>query len=327
MATDAYNDAPTAEELKLLEEADRNPVVPPAEDDDSNPILPADVAAEAGLDPVTGKPVAPAPAPAPVAGEPGAEASPAPTGQTEDQKRAAFLEQHKDKSPEELAQLLYQQTQRAAQSGFAKRQTEQTLENIRTAATQLAERRERLKTARAAFDTKLAEDPDAATRDVNERLMTAEEREIADEELGLKRAEMFTVAATAIPEFEKQAPMISQFAGEMNYSPAELDKMTDPRDMVTLYLASVTGRLMKAGILNLRGEFLQMPTPVQETDPRLKTNTPPITTLSTAPARTTGGAQSVADQLAAYNAMTDQQMEEYDRANPGAIEKLLRAAG
>ena len=112
----------------------------------------------------------------------------------------------------------------------------------------------------------------------------------------------------------------------MNYEPGELDGVTDVRDLVTLHFASLTGRLIKAGVMDLHGNLLAAPVAVAATDPRL-TAPPPITTLSSAPARGNEGGQTLEQQLTDITNMTDKQMEDLERTNPGLIDSLLRKAG
>jgi hypothetical protein len=328
MSKELYGE-PTAEELKLLEEHMAAPDVPAAEDDDSKPITPADVAAEKGVDPTTGKPVAEVTAEPDK--EPAAVATPPVKEQTEDEKFAAWKKQHEGKTPEEIERLAFQQSQRANQAGFNARQAREAAEatsaRIKESLAGIAARREALKTGRTEFDDKLANDPDAATRDVHERLLSADQLALDQEEFRLNQENMVTIAAQVIPDFHTAAPAIAAFGQEMNYTPEELSRITDPRDMATLYFASLTGRAIKAGIMDMRGNLLAAPPAVEATDPRLKTPTPVIATLGGPGGRTANGAKSLEDQLGDISRMNDKEMEAFEKANPGVLDHLLRQAG
>lgn len=323
--TSAYSE-PTEDELKLLETVMASDAVPPAEDDDSTPITPEQVAAEAGVTPTGEK----KPAEAVPAAEPAAPAAKEPT---EDEKLAAFLEEHKGKTPEELAKLAYQQTQRANQSGFQVRKVKEDAaaasKRISDALAGVQERRAKIAEKRTGFDEQLQTDPDAATREVHERLLTNEERELQQEEFRLKQDHMVSIVSQVIPEFHTAAPAIAAFGAEMNYSPAELAAMTDPRDMVTLHFASLTGRLMKAGIMDIHGNIdpAKLGPAVEATDPRLVAKTPVIQTIGSAPARGGNGAKTLDQQLTEIAAMDDRQLAKFERDHPGVLDELLKQAG
>lgn len=325
----AYSE-PTEDELKLLETEMASGAVPPAEDDDSQPITPEQVAAEAGVT-TTGTPAktdeaAPAAASA-------ADVAPAAKELTDDEKLAAFLEEHKGKTPEELAKLAFQQSQRANQSGFQARKVKEeaaaATKRISDALSGLAERRAKIAEKRTGFDEQLQTDPDAATREVHERLLTNEERELQQEEFRLKQDHMVAIVSQVIPDFHTAAPAIAAFGAEMNYSPDELAAVTDPRDMVTLHLASLTGRLMKAGIMDINGNIdpAKLAPAVEATDPRLANKTPVIQTIGSAPARGANGAKSLDQQLSEIAQMNDRELEKFERDHPGVLDQLLRQAG
>lgn len=324
---DGYNDTITPEEEALLRSEEQNAAIPPAEDDDSNPIPPQQVAAEQGLNPDgTPKEAAPTPAATPAA-DPAAPPVPVAQPTTDADRRAAFLAAHKDKTPEQLLDLAFQQEGRANRAGFTARQSKEQLDAIQNRATAAIERvrakREQLGTQRTEFDQQLQNDPDGATRAVHERLMSAEDQALADEERAARRDTAIAMATTAIPHFDMDAT--TAFGAEMNYTPEELDGVTDPRDIVTLHLASLTGRLIKAGVMDVQGNLIATPPAVQATDPRLAAPAP-VTTLSSAPARGNNGGQTLEQQLTDITNMTDAQMEEFEKANPGMLENLLRKA-
>jgi hypothetical protein len=165
----------------------------------------------------------------------------------------------------------------------------------------LAAKKEAVQAKRTEFDQQLEADPDAATRRLaHERF--AEEERVAEEEAAqalheARVSEAFHLASRAIPDFAERAPAILSFGNEMGYSADELRGIADGRDMVTLYLASIAGNMIKAGLMDTKGNLLQQAQPsVQATDPRLKTPAAPQT-LSSAPGRTTDAGKSPEQQL------------------------------
>lgn len=312
--SDGYNDEPTAEELELLRQDN---TIPPADDESQAP-APAPEAAPA---PAPAPAAEPAPAPAPAA-----EPAPAPA-QTEDERFAAFMAQHAGKSSEEIARLAFQQQQRANAEGFRARQARESVEatqtRVREALERAAQRREQIAQERQTFAQRLQDDPDAATREMHERMLSTEEQALAQEEVRARQDAAVGLARAAIPDFDRIAPEVHAFGAEMNYTPEELNGITDGRDLVTLHLASLAGKLMKAGVIDVHGRFLKMPTAHEATDPRLN---PPaaVTTLSSAPARSNGGGQSLGDQLMDISKMSD---ADFDKLDPKVLEDLLRQAG
>jgi hypothetical protein len=312
----AYSDEPTEEELRIAAELDSDPnaPLPPPEDADGLPVPPA--------------PEAPAPATdAPAADAPAADAPAPPVVQTEDEKFAAWKAQHAGKTPEEIERLAFQQSQRAAGAAFQQRRAAESLEAIQTRAREALERaatrKAQLAETRTAFDQQLQDDPDAATRAVHERMMSAEERAIERAEHEAKLDSAIALASTAIPNFQQTAPETYAFGAEMNYSPEELSNISDGRDLVVLHLASLTGKLIKSGVMDIHGNFKKMPGAVAQTDPRL-TAPAPVTTLSSAPARNVGGGATVDSQLLDLTKMSD---ADFDKLDPAVLEGLLRKAG
>jgi hypothetical protein len=313
---DGYTETFTAEEEALLKGHQADTTLPPADSEEGGPIVtPAPEAA----------PTAAEPAPAPAG-----EAQPAPAGdkpQTDDERFAAFLEQHKGKSPEELARLAFQQTQRAATAGFQARRTRETLEQVqeraRGALGRIAEERTRLGTQREQFAQQLQDDPDAATRAVHERQMSEDEARLVQQERQVLSDAAHGFAHQAVPDWDTQRAGVEAFGAEMNYSPEEIAGITDGRDLITLYLASKMGALIKGGICDLRGNLVQPPEPVVATDPRLTAPTP-VTTLSSSPARSGGGAKTIEDELVDLTRMSD---ADFDKLDPRVLENILRKAG
>jgi hypothetical protein len=96
--------------------------------------------------------------------------------------------------------------------------------------------------------------------------------------------------------------------------------------MITLYLASLAGNMIKAGLIDTRGEFLKMPLPVNEQpqDPRLAAPDPVQTLGSAAPARTGGGGRTAVQAATDVLALSD---AEFDAIPPEKLEAMLKELG
>lgn len=328
--SDGYNDTFSAEDEALLRQHEQDSAVPPAEDDDANPITPAQVAAEQGQPAAAAEPAPAAPAADQPQGQPAGEQQQQ-QQQPEDERFRAFLEQHKDKSPEQLLQLAFQQQARANQAGFQARQSREQLDGLRDRARRTIEaqqaKRQQIAQEREQFGQRLQDDPDGATRDLHERLMSREERDTWEAERQARMDEAVGMASTAIPGFNERAADTMAFGREMNYSDEELNNISDGRDLVTLYLASLTGRMIKAGVMDIQGNLAAMPTPVENTHPALNPGVPVVQTLGSMPARTNGGGSTLDQQLTDITNMSDADFDKLLRENPQLVDDLLRKAG
>lgn len=310
MADNPYDDPLSPEEEKLLDDHIKNGPEPVSEDDGGPSV--DQVAAEAGVDTKGNKEPAPVVTP-----------EPAPAVVDADADRAAFLEKHKDKTPEQLADLAWQQQKRANREAYDHRQAQERVQGRITA---IQQRRNQLGQERERFQQRLAEDPDAATRELHERLLTQDEQELEIAEHNTRIDAGIELARQAIPDFDQVAPEIFSFANEMGYTNEELAELTDGRALSTLYLARVAGNLMKANVINLRGQLLQGPSPVAETvtDPRLANTAPQLRTHSSAAGRTSAG-RTLEQQLEDLLNMNE---ADFERAsNDPNFQNLLRAAG
>jgi hypothetical protein len=264
-----YDDEPSAEELKLLEEHERKAGVP--EPDDSSQ-APAPAAAEPGADADDDEldedeDSEPKPKPAAQPEPKGEEGDDEPGDDEGKAPLAAFLEKHKGKTPEQLVQLAFQQQQRANKAEFDQRKTS---ENLNTVLSRIQAARDARvnKTAeeRAAFEKKLAEDPDAALAEERDaRLRSEEARDLQAldaEEFEARATAAIELASAAIPEFAKRAPAIRGFGVELGFSPEEVGGIVDGRQIVALHLASIAGNMIKAGIIDTAGRFIGLPEPV-----------------------------------------------------------------
>jgi hypothetical protein len=239
---------------------------------------------------------------------------------------AAFLEKHKDKSPEELARLAFQQSKRASKEAASSRQVRSKVSAIAGRAREAAERRERLAGAapdlKAQFKARLSEDPDAATAELFEALLDSKLQEADDSAREARVEEAIHFADEHIPEFGRSWPGMLEIAKEVGYSEDEINAIDDGRPLVVLYLASLTGRLMKSGIMDRFGNILNAPQPQPvPLDPRLSAPDPQRTLGGGS--RGVRGAQTIEQQLAEIASMSD---EEFDKLDPATIDALLKAA-
>ena len=261
-----------------------------------------------------------------------AAATPEEEAAAEERDLAAFLEKHKGKPPEELARLAFNYQKRAGKAEAQNRQVNGRLQEISQRTTQLIERRnllaQRAAERKTQFREKLTSDPDAATAELHDQLVDQEVAE-ADEAARVARLDQAIVFADEhIPEFGKQWPQMVGLAKEFGYNDDELNQIEDGRALVMLSLANHAARLIKAGIMDRLGNIDLSKIPSGEaalTDPRL-TVPDPQRTLGGRAAGSTASAQTVEQQLAAIEAMTDKELDAFEKANPGKIDELLRKA-
>lgn len=303
------DDELTAEEQSALDSLALDNTAPPPEDED-------------GLD-----------AAAPPAGDAAAVVVPpavvvdpaAAPAETDDAKFEAFRAQHAGKTPDEVLRIAFQQERRATRTAFdARRATEERNQVVARATSALEARKAAIADKRSRFDQQLEQDPDAATRalahqrfDEEERAAEAEATRVAHE---ARLDEAFELAYSAIPDLQTKLPEIYAFGGEMNYSPEELKGIADGRDLVTLYLASLAGNLIKGGLMDTRGTLVAAPPSVEATDPRL-TAPAAVRTLSSAPARAADVAKSPEQALQDVLGLSD---ADFDKLT---TEDLIRLTG
>lgn len=285
---------------------------------DNTPPPPDEGEPPAPGEPPAAEPPAPAPAPAaePAAGDPPAPAAPDPGFQS-------WLDKHKDKTPEQLAELAYNQEKRAQREGFRAR----TGGTAAQAAQALADRKADIERRRTEFNEQLEADPDAAAKRLHDERL---DEELQDAEAAVQSARIddaIDFAATYIPDFQNTAPDILSFGSEVGYTEQELNGISDGRDLVVLNLARLAGNLIKGGIIDVKGHFLKAPEPVAETltDPRLTAPDAPKT-LGTAPARPSGGASNLVQRLEFYNNMSDAELDAMTPAQTAELEDLQRQA-
>lgn len=244
-----------------------------------------------------------------------------------DDKFQEFLAKHKDKSPEELARLAFQQQQGRNRAAYDSRQAnerlQQTLDRIRQAkearATDLQRRRDN-------FGKKLETDPDAATREAYEASLTREQQEMdaqaQREEFEARAAAAVELASAAIPNFQERAPQIRDFGIEMGFSPEEVGQIVDGRQIVTLHLAAIAGNMIKSGLIDASGQFLQLPEPMKGNgDGRPKDTAQRRTQFSRQPARGAGRQPSLAQRAEDIANLSD---ADFDALDDKELDALLQ---
>jgi hypothetical protein len=334
MADGPFDDELTPEEEALLRDES---AVPPAEDEGEGTVEQAVAEAEApaAIPPKDGAQQQPE-GQQPAADQQPADQQPPPQGDAaaEDRALAAFLEKHKDKPPEELLRLAFQQSSRANRSEATNRQIRDSVSQLADRARAAAARRDQVAQQApellAQFKAKLAEDPDGATAWLFEQTLNRQVNE-ADAEAHVARIdEAIAFADTHIPNFGQQWPGMASLAKEVGYTDEELNGINDGRPLLVLSLANHTARLMKARIMDRNGNIdvskltqLQ-PVAEQPTDARLTAPTPQRT-LGNRSSSTRGNA-SIEQQLQEILAMDDAQLSEFEAKNPGVIDNLLRQA-
>ncbi|AYJ85772.1 hypothetical protein D3Y57_07035 [Sphingomonas paeninsulae] len=256
--------------------------------------------------------------PALAAATPAAPADPAtPAPVDEDAAFKAWQEANKGKTPDELARIAFNQTKRADRVSFDHRRvTTQSAELASRAREQLASRKSSIAERRAAFATELNDDPDAATKRLADERFDAEERAAEAEVTQIERQAQLDsaidLASRAIPDFATAFPKIREFGAELNYSPEEVDGISDGRDVVTLYLAMLSANMIKAGAMDMRGQMVSATPPsVAATDPRLNTPATPGT-MTAGAGRATDGVKSVEEQLGDLLNLSDADFNKLD---------------
>lgn len=249
-------------------------------------------------------------------------------GDDEPDELGEFLSKHKDKTPEELAKLAFQQTKRAGRAEYDSRQAGQRLQTVLDRINEAKRARiDQLNADREAFKAKVEEDPDAALLEARQ---TQINREIADAEAAAEREEFnaraeaaVEMASRAIPNFSQRVGAIREFGVDMGFTPDEVGSIVDGRQIVTLYLASLAGNLIKAGVMNVDGRFNSLPVS-DDADPAPPLKQPARrTTFGRQPARGAQRAKSLEEQLQDIESMSD---EEFDKLDPHVLEGLLREA-
>lgn len=326
-AATAYDDEDlTDDEKKLIEEADVSAELPPpdSEEGGDTDTPPADEAKPAGEKP------AEAPADAAPADKPADQQQQQQQAPVDDNAEfAAFLEKNKDKSPEELARIAFQQSKRASKEAAGSRIANQRIEALSDRAKRVLERRtkmlEQAPDAKKTFRDRLKEDPDAATAELYDRLV---DQEISEVDAAADKAlfeEAVGFAQTYVPGFEDRWPAMRALGREIGFSDDEINGVRDGRDLVVLSLAQVAADLMKGGFIDPTGRPTGLiPQPAKEaTDPRL-TGPEPIKTIGSGGARATDGTPSTEQALENLLSMND---AEFAKLDPAELENILRAAG
>ena len=283
------------EELKKLMESDDVP--PPDSSDEPQVDAPEPEAKPEAED-------EPAPELKPKASEPASEDEPA-GNQDQDGELAEFLEKHKGKSQEELAKLAFNQSKRAARSEYNQRDAAAQLKAVTDRIQAARDKKlEAIAKKREEFAKKVETDPDQALLDARKDQLDQEEAEArkqadldqfnADAEAGV------ALASSIIPDFAKRAPEIADFGVSMGFSDQEIAGVTDGRQILVLHMASLAGRLIQGGAMDITGKMLAMPKPAEETD---KTETKPG--FGKQPARGAQVPTSTADKLAEIANMSD----------------------
>jgi hypothetical protein len=333
MSTNAYDDDLSQTELDALavqDTADKkitdapNGTVPGVLEEDgdtANAALIADAEAEAArkaAEPAAVVDPAAAPAADPAA-DPAAATPPA------NETLSAFIARHKDKSPEQLAELLENRGKRSNKQAFQARRGKSP-EQIKNERELLAAQRASSQRGTQTFKEKLENDPDAAASELHDRLAQQELERIAAQEAALDRDEANLRFDTAIevgdkyiPDFRETYPAMVQFAHDVGYSQEEVNGIDDGRDLIILNLARIAGNLMQTKVIDTTGRLLPQIKAVNDTpqDPRL-TAPAPIATHTGASGG--GAALTLEQQAAAATTMSD---ADFEKLSPEMLNKLM----
>ncbi|MGE0716286.1 MAG: hypothetical protein AB7P02_12665 [Alphaproteobacteria bacterium] len=269
----------------------------------------------------------------------------------DDDQLAAFMEKHKGKSAEELLRIAYQQSRaRQEAKGDAKRaraDAQAHQERLAEIATKIKEAREaRLKEIEEkdkAFEEELRADPDAATRRLHQEHVRRQREELdnqAREEQGRAWQEFVeqqrVLTRDAIPDFETvQEELVRYAIEERGYTPNEIMAASDHRDIVTLDRARRFDALVKAGVIDAKGNFLAAPSApaaapagkAAQARQILQGQTPanaPRTLSDTRGVRPRGGPKALRDRAKELADMSDM---DFSKVSEKDLEALLRDLG
>jgi len=173
----------------------------------------------------------------------------------------AFMAKHKDKSPEQLAELAYNM---AASRTQARDTAKQANERLQVVANQIKQNREARKADKERkineYNELLQTDPDEAARVLHQQGVDEEDRLATENENREYRSQQMEVAKQYIPNFDQSAPQMWEFGVKtLGYSPQELHDVSDHRDLVMLDCAHRFHQLCLAGIVDRTGAYLGPP--------------------------------------------------------------------
>jgi hypothetical protein len=187
----------------------------------------------------------------------------------EDDEFKSFLDKHKGKKPDEILKLLHQQNKaRAATNVEAKRYREEAEQHARTlqqVMERIAQARQQkaqeIASRRQRFDEELKQDPDAATRNLHDQMLRKEQEE-------LERQQWSAFIENQRQQFDSQlrkeigkgmqdvAEDLFRYAVEDGgYTPEEVSRASDARDLITLDRARRFMSLVKSGVVMPNGQI------------------------------------------------------------------------
>ena len=239
-----------------------------------------------------------------------------------DEEFRQFLEKHKDKSPEELARLAWQQDKARREARGREKEAVLAIQRVQQELVErAARRREQIEKERQEFDNALVNDPDQAARMAFEAAQKARiEREEA-EQRALLDAQYQQMYRQMIPDFDQVAPQMAEFAVKrMNYAPEEALQISDPRDLALVDMAWRFQRLIDAGVVDRRGNVIAGNIQ-QEAPSRIAVPAAPKT-LGSIGGQAPGRQPTLQERVAAIINMDD---SEFANLGQKDLEEILRA--
>lgn len=166
-----------------------------------------------------------------------------------------FLAKHQGKSVEELARLAFDKEKARRVERHSAQQAKGQIQAIQQKMHQaISARQQKQAQERQQFDEALQSDPDKAAKMAFERAQREEMERIQEAEWGSYVTNQSRLAASVIPDFEKNAPTLLQFGIQrMGYDEAQVRAVHDARDLVTLYMAMQFDKMVAAGMVNFDG--------------------------------------------------------------------------
>lgn len=253
---------------------------------------------------------------------------------------AAFTAKHASKSPEELLRIAWQQNKARSEARRGERDARTAAQEAQARVSEIAERIRQAREAKAKelqerdrqFQEDLKADPDAAAIRQHRETLEREARDLQERQWGEFVEAQRSLTREAIPDFDEvQADIVRYAIEERGYSPQEVMRAADHRDILTLDKARRFDALVKAGVIDGRGTFRAAPTPAAAAADRARTivgsRTPANAPRSLSDARGVRpktGARALHDKASELLALND---ADFSKLDPKELDSILRELG
>jgi hypothetical protein len=271
---------------------------------------------------------------------PAAPAKPADQDTTPDDDFAAFTAKHANKTPEELLRIAWQQNKARSEARRGERDARTAAQEAQARVAEIAERIRQAREAKAKelqerdrqFQEELKADPDAAAIRQHREALEREAREHQERHWSEFVEAQRSLTREAIPDFDEVQEAIVRYAiEERGYTPQEVMRAADHRDILTLDKARRFDALVKAGVIDGRGTFRAAPTPAAAAADRARqivtSRTPANAPRSLSDARGVRpktGTRALHDKASELLSLSD---DDFSKLDPKELDTLLRELG